>query len=290
MTTTNINRPTNRPTNRSKKTRRKSSTYRKKHTPSQDKTLPGPKTCHPRIGSSKPLSGCFSKTVRKRFNYNKNCNKEDDRCLLETSSFSEQEKHTLAKNFLRPKRPISWESNPDEWLDSNNIQDVMKQYEETYKNFRFLGVLPIDFSVQDPYSKTVGKCLIDKICTLNLAKLRSEGVSSIGVIFNLDPHFKNGSHWVGTYIDLKKRKVLYFDSYGIQPPDHVAKLMKSLKLQDPQLSLEYNARRFQYKDSECGMYSLYFIISMLQGKDFKQFCKVSIPDSVMLKFRHWIFS
>lgn len=265
---------------------------------------PGPKSCHPSIGKSRPSAGCFPFSVKKRLtrkqtgrgtDTSKCTNHSNDRCLLEKSTLSESEKESLGKKYLRPKRPSAWASDPDQWLDSNNIADVMKQYEEAYKDFQFLGVLPIDFAAPDPYNGPVGTsktCLMDSICKLNLKELERKETYRLAAVFNLDPHFKDGSHWVGLFVDLQPsvRKVYYFDSYGIKPPQQIAKFMRSLTLQDHKLTLEYNARRFQFKGSECGMYSLYFIISMLDGANFQEFCHEAVPDEQMLKFRHWIFS
>ena len=253
----------------------------------------GPKACHPRVGKVRPVSGCFPTSVRSKLLKSRkqsSCKKDDDRCLLESSELSSQEKEQIGKQYLRPARPKEWEKDPDQWLDSNNISEVMEQYEEAYSNFKFLGVLPIDFASQDPYSKVPGKCLVDTICHLSIKSLKKSGITLLGVVYNLDPHNKDGSHWVASFADFNKKKVYYFDSYGMKAPPQIAKFMRSLKLQDPALELEYNARRFQYHNSECGMYSLYFIISMLEGVPFNKFCKRAIPDGEMLRLRHWIFS
>ena len=257
------------------------------------KLTAGPEICHPRVGKVRPAKGCFPSSVRSKLlksRKNIKCRKNDDRCLLESSNITSKEKEQIGKYYLRPARPIEWEKDPDQWLDSNNINDVMKQYEEAYSNFKFLGVLPIDFAAQDPYSKIPGKCLVDTICHLSIKSLKKSGITQLGVVYNLDPHNKDGSHWVANFADLKKKKVYYFDSYGMKAPSQIAKFMRSLKLQDPALELEYNARRFQFNNSECGMYSLYFIISMLEGVPFSQFCKRAVPDGEMLRLRHWIFS
>ena len=37
--------------------------------------------------------------------------------------------------------------NKNTWLNSLDISRVMKQYEDNYKNFRFLGPSPIDFNI-----------------------------------------------------------------------------------------------------------------------------------------------
>jgi hypothetical protein len=264
---------------------------------------PGPEGCHPRIGKSRPANGCFPTLIRRRLMTHKlsqgggkniACLKNHtyDRCLLEESSLSETEKTKIATKYLRPKRPSAWASDPDQWLDSNNIDSVMKQYEETYSDFKFLGVLPIDFAALDPYKKDGHTCLVDSICQLKLPELEAAGTRRLAAVFNLDPHFKDGSHWVATFVDLRPniQKVYYFDSYGMEPPSQIAKFMRSLTLQDSDLELEYNARRFQFQGSECGMYSLYFIISMLEDESFKKFCHKAVPDGEMLRLRHWIFS
>jgi hypothetical protein len=165
----------------------------------------------------------------------------------------------------------------------------MSQYEKAYPEFRFLGVVPIDFSAADPYQKEVKKCLNNQFCQVNLKEEAKRGKYCLGAIFNLDPHYKGGSHWVGLFIDLRKNSIYYFDSYGMFPPKEIEHYMKYLTIQMPSLKLQSNGRRFQYSNSECGMYSMYFIIRMLEGESFKKFCKKRIPDDYMLKFRKVLF-
>ena len=131
------------------------------------------------------------------------------------------------------------------------------------------------------------------VCELNLKAEYDRGIRGIGIIFNLDPHFKSGSHWVALYIDLrsiKKPGAYYFDSYGMETPPLVARLMRALKLQIPQQTLAYNARRFQFSTTECGVYSMYFIVCMIHHIPFKKFCKDSVPDGFMLQLREAFFS
>jgi hypothetical protein len=222
------------------------------------------------------------------------CQRGEEHCLLDKAPIDENRKKELRKEYLRPRRPKAWDSDPDMWLDNYNILHVMKQYEEGYPWFKFLGVFPIDFSAPDPYKQNAGpKCLYKETCDLNLADEYNKGVRGIGMIFNLDPHFKGGSHWVGLYINLNNIKnpfVGYFDSYGYKVPPLIAKLMRSFKLQISTCKLGYNARRFQYGDSECGMFSMYFIVCMMCGISFKDFCKDSVNDDYMLQLRKILFS
>ena len=221
------------------------------------------------------------------------CGENEEHCLLDRSPLNEDYKKELRKQFLRPRYPKSWMSDPDMWLDNFNIQHVMKQYEIAYPWFKFLGVFPIDFSAPNPYKKDKVECLYKETCNIDLRQEYAKGTCGIGIIFNLDPHFKGGSHWVGMYINLTKKnnpECFYFDSYGYETPPLIGRLMRSFRLQYPNCSLGYNARRFQYGGSECGMFSMYFLICMMHGIPFKDFCKDSVNDKMMLELRQILFA
>ena len=222
------------------------------------------------------------------------CHEGEEQCLLDNAPINDSDKKELRKRYLRPRRPKGWDEDPDMWLDNYNIMAVMKQYEEAYPWFKFLGVFPIDFSAPDPYKHSAEtQCLYKETCDLNLKAEYAKGVRGIGMIFNLDPHFKSGSHWVALYINLtniRKPFVGYFDSYGYKVPPLIARLMRSFRLQIETCELGTNARKFQYGDSECGMFSMYYIICMMCGISFKEFCKDSVPDNFMLELRKVLFS
>ena len=254
---------------------------------------PGPYQCHPKVGKVRPAKGCFPPDILQRMGVKRPEGKIQEWTFLQSSNLSDEEKKLYAKEYLRPKQPDVWRSDPDQWLDSTNIENVMRQYEEAYPDFEFMGPYPIDFAAPDPYVKTgLKKCLNNEVCELKVLNAMDNGTKTncIGIIYNLDPHFKGGSHWVGLYIDILKHKCYYFDSYGMFPPKQIARFMRWLTLQDPKMKLMYNGRRFQHKNTECGMYSLYFIIRMISGDAFRAFTRQAPPDEEMLKLRHWIFA
>ena len=221
------------------------------------------------------------------------CAEGADHCLLDHISLSDEKKKALRKQYLRPRRPKEWQKKPDMWLDNYNIQNVMKQYEETYSWLHFLGVFPIDFSAPDPYRKNGEvQCLNQELCNLDLQKEYKRGIRGIAMVFNLDPHYKGGSHWVALYINLtsiERPVVGYFDSYGYKAPTMISRFMRSLQLQVKECVLGYNARRFQYGGSECGMFSIYFLICMIHGISFDEFCKDALHDRSMLELRSALF-
>jgi len=254
--------------------------------------------CHPTLTKkNKCLPDNIYSEISKKLNTKKiyskvGCKQGEDHCLLDKAPIDENVKKELRRQYLRPRRPKAWDDDPDMWLDNYNIIAVMKQYEEAYKWFTFLGIFPIDFSAPDPYKKD-NKCLYKETCDLNLKNEYAKGIRGIGMIFNLDPHYKSGSHWVGLYINLQniqKPHVSYFDSYGYKTPPLIGRLMRSFKLQINTCELGFNARRFQYSNSECGMFSMYFIICMISGISFRDFCKDSISDKIMLQLRKILFS
>ena len=67
-------------------------------------------------------------------------------------------------------------------------------------------------------------------------------------------------------------------------------MVKRLKAQGKEngikMEYEYNTIRHQYKNSECGVYSINFIENMLNGMSFEKFCNLKIPDDKMQKFRN----
>jgi len=269
---------------------------------------PGPRVCHPRLkhtdgecltpdlvkklgkimGAPSELDG---RHLRHWMTRRTRCKTE--RCWIEKSSMSPDEKTKLMKSYFRPSMPDSWNEDPDEWLESLNLIDVMKQYEEVYPTFKFFGANPIDFSAPNPYKKDAlekKECLEDSICKLRLDTLTKQGKTHLGFIYNLDPSDKGGSHWIASFTDIPGHKSYYFDSYGFKPPPQIARFLRSLTLQDPTMKLQYNARRFQYGDTECGVYCLYFLIRMLEGDNFRKFCKRAPRDSDMMELRRWLFA
>jgi hypothetical protein len=118
--------------------------------------------------------------------------------------------------FFKPERPAAWDKDTKQWLDTDNIEHVMKQYEDAYPHFAFLGAVPLDFDTTIP---EWGQCVSEEMCKLNLTRSLQQGKTDLGVVFNLDPHDKPGSHWVAAYVNIPKKSAYYYDSYGYKPEE-----------------------------------------------------------------------
>ena len=194
------------------------------------------------------------------------------------------------KKLFRPKKPEKWNVHPREWLNSLDIENVMKQYEEKHKDFIFIGPVPIDFD----HEFSPGNCVTNELCKISAKSLHSKGIKKIGIIFNLDRHDQPGSHWNALFVDVNRNGIYFFDSYASPPPQEIKVLMDRLKEQykkhNIKMRLDHNTFRNQYKGSECGVYCLNFLVNMLERKvSFRDFIKTPIPDDDMFKKREYFF-
>jgi hypothetical protein len=218
--------------------------------------------------------------------YSKVCNKES--CWVRQMTKGTKMEKELLQSFS-PVEPIEWKKNPNEWLSSIDIIQVMNQYEKTYKCFDFLGPSPIDYDTHQLY----GECVWEELCHFSLANQIKKGKNKIGVIFNTDPHDKDGEHWISLFINIKKGTIFFFDSAGDKAPSQVMKFVKMVteqgkKLEEP-IDFKFDENypvEHQYKNTECGVYSIYFIIHMLEDKITGHYLKTHVlKDKYMEQFR-----
>ena len=195
------------------------------------------------------------------------------------------------------------------WLNTTNINDVMTQYHKKYKDFKFLGTVPLDF---DKFPQL-------GFININFNNLLNNGIKKIGTVFNLDYHFQSGSHWVAMYADLEQGNIYYFDSYGKPPEYEIKKFIKrianwyikknklNIEVEDTEtfminankknnvencedMDVRYNTNRHQYKNSECGVYSMNFILRLLKGETFNEINSQKLPDDDVNKCREVYFT
>lgn len=220
----------------------------------------------------------YKRYLLKQFrNTFKNC--KNQRCWMSqgfTKYMEEDDFDTIAKNTFRPDGP----KGRFEWLSTTDIDGVMKQYEAVFPDFKFMGAVPMDFDDIEAYG----------IKTMDFDELYKNNIFRIGFVFNLDNHDQSGSHWVSMFTDLKKGQVYYFDSYGIVPEPRVRKLirriitfMKKNGITNP--ITNYNKTEHQQEGSECGVYSINFILRLLNDESFETICKTRIPDKAVNKCR-----
>ena len=192
------------------------------------------------------------------------------------------------------------------WLSTSNINKVMTQYEEKYPEFKYLGTVPMDFD----------ELPILGLSNINFDNLYNNGKYKLGLVLNLDEHYKSGSHWVAMYVNLKTFEIYYFDSYGKQPENRVRNFVSRIskwclnkhfnKVIEPSdhymkpssrnnietldgVKILYNKNRHQYKNSECGVYSMNFILRLLKDETFDKITGIRLSDDDVNKCREVYF-
>jgi hypothetical protein len=223
--------------------------------------------------------------------YNKTCNKES--CWIKQMVKNSKLEKELMDSFA-PESPEDWKKNPNEWLSSVDIMQVMRQYEKKYKCFDFIGPSPIDYDTLEMH----GKCVWEELCHFNLAEQIKKGKTKIGIIFNTDPHYKGGSHWISLFINIKKGTIFFFDSAGDKIPNQIMKFVNDIIDQGNTLNQKIDFKfdenhpvEHQYGNTECGIYSLFFIVHMLEDKITAHYLKTHIlKDEYMENFRKVYFN
>jgi hypothetical protein len=218
------------------------------------------------------------------------CDRES--CWLKQNFIKNNLNRDLSLLTFAPESPSTWKKNKNQWLTSLDIDKVMKQYEEMYKCFEFIGPSPIDFDSHQKYSE----CVWEELCKFDLKDYIDRGKTKIGIIFNTDPHYKEGSHWISLFINIKDKYIFYFDSNGDKIPNEIEKLINRINSQGIQLGFHFNIMdnrnvEHQRSNTECGMYSLYFIVQLLtENKSPQYFFKERIRDEEMEKLRNKYFN
>lgn len=224
----------------------------------------------------------------KRVLWNRIRSKLSNKCNTEwcwlDQDFANNSLKKLKKNVFRPKMPSSWKKNKYEWLSTTDINVVMKQYEKEYPNFRFIGPVPVDCYI--------GSNLSCELTNLDIVKTFKK-INKLGIIYNLDYSYQSGSHWVGLFVDGVKEHIVYFDSVGTPPPEEIKYLMEKIKSEFKKEGKDYkiiiSKKSHQYGNTECGIYSMNFIIQMLKGKTLGKLNQKRIPDKVMNEMRKYLY-
>lgn len=238
---------------------------------------------------------------------------KEQTCWLKLNIIKELEDDEINYNTFKPLGP----SKKYEWLNTNHINQVIHQYHVMNDDFLFLGTVPYDFE----------DLPILGFNDIDFNELYKNNKKKIGLVINLDEHYKSGSHWVGLFANLEKNQIYYYDSTGRKPLKRIRKFINKImkfmykKNFEDNLSInklinyinenknnksvlkeynelynilnnfdiKYNNIQHQFKNSECGVYSIHFIIKLVNDNDFENVINNIIDDDDMHKYRNIFF-
>ena len=214
---------------------------------------------------------------------------QTESCILTKSEIKDAIGHDKAVKQLDERFKPEGPFDSDQWFSNINIDKVLDQIAIKYKKKKFLH---IEFQMRD-FEKVGGE-----LSKIDLAKEYERGIRCFGVVFNTDYSAGNGQHWFAIYGNFSKEPftIEYFNSTGQAPLPEISSWMKKTKhhmektlnkkVEDVAVSKIVN----QADNHSCGSYSLYYIISRLEGVPYSHFSKTKIGDAVMHEFRkHHLF-
>lgn len=193
------------------------------------------------------------------------CGSLGEHCWVQKVQQTPNVKAVSIESF-KPLKPSSWYKNKNEWLNTYDILLVMKQYEKLHKDFKFVGVFPRDFAFR--YDGV--HCVSREMCDPSVFD-RKKNVKKYGFIFNHDTHDQPGSHWVALFLCFDQSSKLfgshYFDSTGKEPKPEIMDFMNKMSREHdlPIASIKSPIRK-QFKNTECGMFSLNFLIQCIDSE------------------------
>lgn len=204
-------------------------------------------------------------------------------CWIDQDFVRKTGNREILKETFRPKMPKVWEKeNYTTWLNTDDINFVMKQYEKKHKDFLFVGPIPIDCGIENEL-----RC---QLTNFNINKLYKNGIRKIGIIYNTGESWTSGYHWFGVLIDLNRNRFEYYDSYASKPPREVMDLYEKISEElksgnNMNIKFDRNRVRKQYDNFSCGVYSMNFIIERLGGKTLSQLEKMKLDTDKMQQLK-----
>lgn len=202
----------------------------------------------------------------------------------------------IKEDTFRPIGP----SKKYEWLSTTHINDVISQYQSIHDDFMFLGAVPLDFEALPlgisnlNFNDLIKQNKTKLGLVINHDKHYDNGSHWVGLFIDLK---KNNIYYfdsVGTKplklirkFITKVAKFMYSKKYHKDlPVNNIMKIFKSIdKIPESKLDqvinekkylknlldtfdIRYNNIQHQFDNSECGVYSINFIINLVEGKDF----------------------
>jgi hypothetical protein len=192
----------------------------------------------------------------------------------------------ILEQYFKPIGP----RNNNAWLSNSNIDDVLEQIQIQYSEKHFLHIC---FQMID-FEKTKSE-----LATLDWPKKYAEGFRSFGTVLNTDHSNGQGKHWFALYGSFEDTDdeftIEYFNSSGELPMNEISLWMKKVKhkwqpfFTKPIKDVIVTRIENQQDDWNCGPYSLYYIISRIDGTSYKYFKDNKIGDDNMQLFRKFLF-
>jgi len=196
----------------------------------------------------------------------------------------------ILKNYFKPPGP----ADSTALLDNYNIDNTLEQWSHNSQSLFGRKLYYIPFQMID-FAK-----MNTELSQIDLGEVINDGYDCLCVVLNTDISSGKGKHWFCLFCDFKHKDgdpytIEYFNSSGNPPRTEVEIWMQKAvydlkkKYSKKCIIIRSASRRLQYSQTECGVWSLMYIKSRLQGHNYNWFYKTDANDNDMIKLRKHLF-
>lgn len=229
------------------------------------------------------------------------CSTEE--CVLKNPKFVKEEIRGIIKDSLDRIKPIG-PANTTALLNNENIDEVLRKLTKQHKDFYHMNFQMIDFAGE---KTSQGNWKVEKGMTINPTELGTinmatnviqKGYKTFGVVMNTDKRTNGGIHWFSLFCDFRTNPctIEYFNSSGNKPMKQIQEWLIKTEQEINEsgvckATVVVLSGLIHQKDSEteCGLYSIYYIWNRLNKIPALNFQEKRIPDSMMIDFRKRVF-
>lgn len=200
---------------------------------------------------------------------------EDDRLTTEIEKLCPNLYETIRFFSVRPKFTGNKQT---KWLNNNDINIVMAQYELLIPSLYFGGVYSAD--IADIHCGNQNKCEAPQSEAFKQNK-------SWGMVLNTGSLSTFGIHWISVYQENANSPLEFFDSQSdgkITPS-----LMKTVKWLAGNNKIKISQKYHQDDTYNCGVFSAFFLLSRAIGITFEEFEDNKVTFEDIENFRDIIF-
>jgi hypothetical protein len=232
-------------------------------------------------------------------------------CVLVNPKFRQfTAKNKIIDMELETRFKAKGPRNSEALLSNFNIDDTLKRWARKFTNFFPCHFAMMDFERTKEEFETLdlvdvfeGRVSINLGIGMGAVKRPS---TCFGCIVNTDSSSGPGIHWVAVFIDIRPPPgedwtIEYFNSTGRPPPKAMVRWMEKSRARLAEhrgtksnknmnvITVPVTDLNHQESQTECGLYSLYYIRRRLEGTPYSYFSETLIPDSAMKIFRTHVF-
>jgi hypothetical protein len=227
------------------------------------------------------------------------CSTEE--CILTSPGFVKDDINEIIEESLYRIKPTG-PANSTKLLNNTNIDNVLKKLTKRHDGFYHMDFQMIDFAGEKNSS---GEWIVNKnqkitptaLGIIDMTKdVLNKKFKTFGVVMNTDYRTGGGIHWFSLFCDFRSNPITieYFNSSGNRPPRQIQDWL--IKTENNLNSAGNKAKVVilsgfvhQQSETECGLYSLYYIWNRLNGVPAMNFQDKKVTDANMTKWRKQVF-